>query len=49
VNALDGNAIAGRLFDIFGVEMMTAKGICARRGAIGVPEPAVELARRYER
>jgi hypothetical protein len=36
VNALDGNAIAGQLFDVFGLEMTTAKGICASCGAIGL-------------
>ena len=36
MNALDGNAIAGQLFDAFGVEMTTAKGICASCGAIGL-------------
>ena len=30
---LDGNAIAGLLFDIFGAEMTTATGICAGCGA----------------
>ena len=27
--ALDGNAIAGTLFEIFGGEMTTARGVCA--------------------
>jgi hypothetical protein len=36
VNALDGNAIAGQLFDIFGVEMTTAKGICESCSATGL-------------
>jgi len=31
--ALDGNAIAGELFDHFGVEMTTARGACAHCGA----------------
>jgi hypothetical protein len=29
VQALDGNAIAGELFELFGVEMTTATGACA--------------------
>jgi hypothetical protein len=29
VNALDGNAIAGRLFEVFGTEMTTACCVCA--------------------
>jgi Family of unknown function (DUF6510) len=29
---LDGNAIAGELFDVFGVEMTTASGTCASCG-----------------
>jgi Family of unknown function (DUF6510) len=29
MEALDGNAIAGQLFDLFGVEMTTATGQCA--------------------
>jgi hypothetical protein len=33
VNALDGNAIAGRLFDVFGTEMTTASCVCAGCGA----------------
>jgi Family of unknown function (DUF6510) len=32
---LDGNAIAGLLFDVFGEEMTTAVGICASCGASG--------------
>lgn len=31
---LDGNAIAGELFDLFGVEMTVATGICAGCGAV---------------
>ena len=31
--ALDGNAIAGELFDHFGTEMTTATGTCAHCGA----------------
>jgi hypothetical protein len=30
---LDGNAIAGQLFEYFGVEMTTAAGTCAHCGA----------------
>jgi Family of unknown function (DUF6510) len=30
--ALDGNAIAGLLVDVFGTEMTTAKGTCASCG-----------------
>jgi hypothetical protein len=33
VNALDGNAIAGPLFDIFGAEMTSATGVCDSCGA----------------
>lgn len=29
MDALDGNAIAGKLFDYFGTEMTTAVGTCA--------------------
>ena len=35
MEALDGNAIAGRLIDVFGVELTTARGICANCGATG--------------
>jgi hypothetical protein len=35
MDALDGNAIAGLLFDVFGVEMTTAVGECASCGATG--------------
>ena len=38
---LDGNAIAGELFDIFGEEMTTAIGTCAGCGAM---RPLGELA-----
>lgn len=34
--ALDGNAIAGELFEVFGDEMTTAVGACAHCGASGV-------------
>jgi hypothetical protein len=30
---LDGNAIAGALFDVFGIEMTDAKCVCATCGA----------------
>lgn len=30
---LDGNAVAGQLYEIFGVEMTTATGTCAACGA----------------
>jgi hypothetical protein len=35
MDALDGNAIAGFLFDVFGAEMTTAFGVCASCGARG--------------
>ena len=35
MGALDGNAIAGLLFDVFGAEMTTATGVCASCGAGG--------------
>jgi uncharacterized protein DUF6510 len=35
MEALDGNAIAGLLLDVFGVEMTTAMGTCAHCGAAG--------------
>jgi Family of unknown function (DUF6510) len=38
---LDGNAIAGVLFDVFGEEMTTARGTCARCGSA---RPLGELA-----
>jgi hypothetical protein len=34
MEALDGNAIAGQLFDLFGVEMTTATGECTHCGAV---------------
>jgi hypothetical protein len=41
---LDGNAIAGLLFDVFGTEMTTAAGECASCGADGpVAETVVYL------
>ena len=33
MDALDGNAIAGLLVDVFGVETTTAEGVCASCGA----------------
>ena len=30
---LDGNAIAGELYDVFGAEMTTVTGVCASCGA----------------
>jgi hypothetical protein len=41
MDALDGNAIAGLLFDVFGAEMTTATGVCRSCGAGG---PVAELA-----
>ncbi|GAA1291452.1 hypothetical protein GCM10009609_69750 [Pseudonocardia aurantiaca] len=38
---LDGNAIAGELFDVFGQEMTTAMGTCASCGSM---RPLGELA-----
>jgi hypothetical protein len=40
MDALDGNAIAGLLFEVFGAEMTTATGVCASCGAVG---PVAEL------
>ena len=34
--ALDGNAIAGDLFEHFGVELTSARGACAHCGAVAV-------------
>jgi hypothetical protein len=34
MDALDGNAIAGQLFEHFGTEMTTATGACAHCGAV---------------
>jgi hypothetical protein len=34
MDALDGNAIAGLLEDVFGVEMTTATGACASCGSV---------------
>jgi len=35
MDALDGNAIAGLLYEVFGAEMTTATGTCASCGASG--------------
>jgi len=44
MEALDGNAIAGLLLDVFGAEMTTAVAICASCGARGpVAETLVYL------
>jgi Family of unknown function (DUF6510) len=44
MDALDGNAIAGTLFEVFGSEMTTAVGTCANCGSTGyVAEYAVYL------
>jgi DNA-directed RNA polymerase subunit RPC12/RpoP len=40
MEALDGNAIAGLMLEVFGVEMTTATGVCASCGASG---PVAEL------
>ncbi|MDX6523491.1 MAG: hypothetical protein QOI17_1004 [Gaiellales bacterium] len=40
MDVLDGNAIAGALADVFGVEMTDAAGTCAHCGAHG---PVAEL------
>jgi hypothetical protein len=36
MDALDGNAIAGPLFEAFGAEMTAATGVCAHCGNHGV-------------
>jgi hypothetical protein len=36
MDALDGNAIAGLLVEVFGNEMTTATGVCGSCGASGV-------------
>jgi len=41
MDALDGNAIAGLLVDVFGAEMTTSRGTCGNCGARG---PVAELA-----
>jgi hypothetical protein len=40
VDALDGNAIAGQLADLFGAEMTTASGECGNCGSV---HPMAEL------
>ena len=43
-NGLDGNAIAGLLFDVFGAELTSATGECVSCGARGpIAETAVYL------
>jgi hypothetical protein len=34
MEALDGNAIAGQLYDVFGAEMTTASGECGNCGTV---------------
>jgi Family of unknown function (DUF6510) len=41
MEALDGNAIAGQLFDLFGAEMTTASGECAHCGTVAQVAEAV--------
>jgi hypothetical protein len=36
MEALDGNAIAGLLHDVFGAELTTATAVCAHCGTAGV-------------
>jgi hypothetical protein len=36
MDALDGNAIAGQLVEVFGAEMTTATGVCGSCGASGL-------------
>jgi hypothetical protein len=36
MEALDGNAIAGQLLDVFGAELTTATGVCAHCGAVSL-------------
>ncbi len=45
MDALDGNAIAGVLFDVFGAEMTTAIGVCAGCGSSRHVAEAVVYAR----
>jgi hypothetical protein len=40
MDALDGNAIAGALYEYFGTEMTTARGFC---GHCGAPATIAEL------
>ena len=37
MNALDGNAIAGLLVEVFGAEMTTSKGTCGSWGRGSAP------------
>ena len=41
MDALDGNAIAGLLYDVFGTEMTVAAGVCAHCGNEGPVAEAV--------
>jgi hypothetical protein len=43
--ALDGNAIGGRLVDVFGVDLTAARSVCASCGAIGFVAEAVVFMR----
>jgi hypothetical protein len=36
MEAVDGNAIAGLLIDVFGAEMTTATGVCGHCSAVGL-------------
>ena len=36
MDALDGNAIAGQLVEVFGAELTTATGVCGSCGASGL-------------
>jgi hypothetical protein len=36
MDALDGNAIAGQLVEVFGAELTTATGVCGSCGANGL-------------
>jgi Family of unknown function (DUF6510) len=45
MEALDGNAIAGLLLDVFGAEMTTASGTCAHCRATGPLAEAVVYVR----
>ena len=45
MEALDGNAIAGLLLDVFGTELTTATGVCVHCGAAGVLAELVVYAR----
>ena len=43
MDPLDGNAIAGDLFEVFGAEMTTAVGTCAHCGASGLDRGAARV------